>query len=102
VGEQPKNKRKSSAEDKTSNDGKVERSVLAAVHDVTGQFSQAEGKLVSKVKKSAEKDEESAEEKERAAEFAKGIHEEIVEELEEGNNDAKRRRLKRTCPVNNG
>jgi len=81
VGEQPKNKRKSSAKDKTGDDRKVERSVFAVVDDVAGQFSQAEGELVPKVKKSAEKDEESAGEKERAAEFAKGIHGKILEEM---------------------
>ena len=81
MGEQPKNKRKSSAKDKTGNDRKVERSVFAVVDDVAGQFSQAEGELVPKVKKSAEKDQESAEEKERAAEFAKGIHGKILEEI---------------------
>ena len=55
--------------------------MFAVVDDVAGQFSQAEGELVPKVKKSAEKDQESAEEKERAAEFAKGIHGKILEEI---------------------
>jgi len=55
--------------------------VFAVVDDVAGQFSQAEGELVPKVKKSAEKDEESAGEKERAAEFAKRIHGKILEEM---------------------
>ena len=54
--------------------------MFAAVDDVSGQFSQAEGQLVSEIEKSSEKDEESSEEKKRAAEFAERVHQVILPE----------------------
>ena len=54
--------------------------MFAAVDDVAGKFSEAEGEFSAKVKKSANKDEESAENEEGAAEFAKRVHPGILPE----------------------
>lgn len=80
VRDQPEEKRQRDAEKKTSDDGKVKRGVFAAVHDVAGQFSQAEGQLVPEIEKCAEKNEKSAEKEKRAAEFTQGVHEVILPE----------------------
>jgi hypothetical protein len=57
--------------------------VFAAVDDIAGEFSQAEGEFSAKVKNSANKDEESAENEEGAAEFAKWVHPGILPESAE-------------------
>jgi len=75
AGEEPEEERECNAEEEASDDGKVERGVLAAVDDVAGEAAQAEGELVTEVKKSAKKNEESSEEEKRAAEFAERVHE---------------------------
>ena len=80
VGDEPEEKRQRDAEKKTGDDGKVERGVFTVVHDVAGQFSQAEWELVAEIEKGAEKNEKSAEEEKRAAEFTQGVHEEILPE----------------------
>ncbi len=48
--------------------------MLAAVDDVAGKASEAEGELAAEIKKSADEDEEAAEKEERAAEFAERVH----------------------------
>lgn len=55
--------------------------MLATMDDVAGEFSQAKGEFATEIEKSADEDEEATEEEEHAAEFAKGIHEWIVAEL---------------------
>ncbi len=55
--------------------------MFAAMDDVAGKFSQAEGQSATEVEKSPEEDEEAAEKEEAAAEFAEGIHKWIVAEL---------------------
>lgn len=80
VRDQPEEKGQRDAEKKTSDDGKVKRSVFAAVNDVAGQFSQAQRQLVSKIEKHTNQDEEPSEEDKRAAEFAEGVHEVILPE----------------------
>ena len=66
--------------DKAGDDGKVERGVFAAVNDVAGQFSQAEGEFAAKIEESTDKNQKAAEKEERAAEFARRIHEVILPE----------------------
>lgn len=78
--DEPEEERERNAEEKTSDNGKVKRRVFAAVNDVAGEFSQAEGELVSEIEKSSEKDEKNAEQKKRAAEFAERVHEVILPE----------------------
>jgi hypothetical protein len=80
VREEPEEEREGGAEDKTGDDREVESGVFAAVDDVAGKFSEAEGEFSAKVKKSANKDEESAENEEGAAEFAKRVHPGILPE----------------------
>lgn len=53
--------------------------MFAAVDDVAGKFSEAEGEFAAEKQKSTDDDEEAAEEEERAAEFAERIHESIIE-----------------------
>ena len=76
MGDKPKEEREAHAEDKAGDDGEIEGGVFAAMDDVAGKFSKAEGEFTAEVKKSADKDEEGAEEEEHAAEFAERIHEE--------------------------
>ena len=78
--DEPDEKGQRNAEKQTGNDGKVERGVFAAVNDVAGQFSQAEGEFVSEIENSSEKNKESTEEEKRATEFAERIHEVILPE----------------------
>jgi hypothetical protein len=75
VGDEPKEERNAEAEDKACDDRKVKRGVFAAVDDIAGKFSQAEGEFFAEVEKSANEDEEAAEEEERAADFTERIHE---------------------------
>ncbi|HEY6946768.1 MAG TPA: hypothetical protein VI431_16645, partial [Candidatus Acidoferrum sp.] len=71
------------AQEKAGDDRKVERRVFAAVNYVAGQFSQAEGELVAKVQKSADKNEEGAKENKRTAEMTQRIHRLILPEAAE-------------------
>jgi hypothetical protein len=80
VRDEPEEKRERDTEEQTGDDGKVESGVFAAVNDVAGQFSEAEGKLVSEIEKSPEKNEKTCEEKKRAAEFTERVHEVILPE----------------------
>ena len=80
VGDEPEEERERNAEEKTGDDGKVKRGVFAAVHDVAGQFSQAEGQLVPKIKRDTNQDKEPPEEDKRAAEFTERVHEVILPE----------------------
>jgi hypothetical protein len=54
--------------------------VFAAIDDVAGESSQAEGEFSAKEKKSANKDKESTENEEGAAELAKRVHPGILPE----------------------
>ena len=78
LGDKPKKKRKHDADHETGDDGKVESRVCAAMDDVAGQFSEAEGKLVAEIKKGTEKNEKSSEENQRTAEIAKRLHRGIL------------------------
>jgi len=81
VGEEPEEKRKAEAEDEAGDDGEIKSGVFAAMNDVAGKFSQAEGEFAAEVEKSAEEDEEAAEKEEGAAKFAERVHTRIVAEL---------------------
>jgi len=48
--------------------------VLAAVDDVAGEPTEAEGEFSAEIEESANEDEETAEEKKHAAEFTERIH----------------------------
>ena len=78
--DEPKKDRQRDADDDAGNDRKVEGSVFAAVHDVPGQFSKAEGELAAEIEESTDEKQEAAEEKKRAAKFAERIHEVILSE----------------------
>jgi len=51
--------------------------VLAAVDDVAGEASQAEGQFAAEKEKCANENDKTSEEEERAAEFAEKIHNQI-------------------------
>lgn len=80
VGDEPKKERKHDAEEQASDDGEVESGVFALMDDVTGEFSDAEGKPVPEIEKDADQNKKRSEEDKRASEFAKRIHEVIVPE----------------------
>ena len=54
VRDEPEEDGESDADDNTGDDRKVERGVLAAMHDVAGKFSEAEWQFVPKIKKDAD------------------------------------------------
>lgn len=83
VRDEPEEDGERDAEDQTSHDRKVERGVFAAVNDVAGKFSYAEGEFVPEIEKDTDQDEEPPEEDERAAEFAPWIHGVILPEPNE-------------------
>ncbi len=74
VRKEPEEERKHNTDEKASDDGKVKGGVFAAVDDVAGEATEAEGELGTEVENHSDRDQERAEEKERAAEFARGIH----------------------------
>jgi hypothetical protein len=78
VREQPEKEREHNADKQARDNRKVERSVLAAVNDVTGKLSEAQGRLDSEVKQRTHKNEKGPEDEENAAKFTKGIHGEIL------------------------
>jgi hypothetical protein len=80
VGEEPEEERKGQAKNEARDDGEVESGVFAAVDDVTGESSEAEGEFAAKEQKSTNDDEETSEEEQGAAEFAERIHKSIIEE----------------------
>jgi hypothetical protein len=75
VRDEPEEKRNAEAEDKAGDDRKVKRGVFAAVDDVAGKSSQAEGEFFAEIEKSANDGEEAAEEKKGSSEFAGRVHE---------------------------
>jgi len=87
VGEEPDKERKSDAQKKAGDDGKVKRSVFAAMNDVAGKFSQAEGELVAEVQKSTDKGKKGSKEKKGAAEIAERLHEVILPEAANKSSD---------------
>jgi len=80
VREEPEKERKSDAQKKAGDDGKVKRSVFAAMNDVPGKFSQAEGEFVAEVQKRTDQDKKCSKGKQRAAEIAKRLHQAILPE----------------------
>lgn len=61
--------------------------MFAAMNDVAGKFSQAEGELVAEVQESTDKDKKCAKEKKRAAEIAERLHEVILPEAANKSSD---------------
>ena len=78
MGEEPEKQAQADTEEKAGDDGKVKSGVFAAMHDVSGKATEAQGELGAEVENGADEDEESPEEKERATEFAKRVHSEIL------------------------
>jgi hypothetical protein len=87
VGEEPEKERKSDAQKKASDDGKVKSGVFAAMNDVARKLSQAEGKLAPKVQKGADKNKKYSKEKKSAAEIAERLHEVILPEAANKSSD---------------
>jgi hypothetical protein len=83
VGEEPEKKGKRDAKKKASDDGKVKRGVFAAMNDVAGKLSQAEGEFVAEVQKCTNKNEKCSQGKKGAAEIAERVHEVILPEARE-------------------
>jgi len=81
VGDEPEQERDSDAEEETSDDGKVKRSVFTAVDDVPGKLPEAEGEFASEIEKSPDENQEAAEEKKRTAKFAERVHRRILPEM---------------------
>ena len=61
VGEEPEKERNDDAGNEAGDDREVERSVFAAMNDVTRKSSKPKGKFAAEVEESADEDEESAE-----------------------------------------
>ncbi len=82
VREEPEDERKGETENDTGDDREIKRGVFAAVDDVAGEFTEAEGKLAAEIKQRADDSEERSEDEKGAAKFAEGIHYDIIEESE--------------------
>jgi hypothetical protein len=80
VGEEPEEEGDCCAEDKAGHDREIESGVFATMDDVSGEFAEARRKLPAEEQNSAEHCEDASEDKESAAEFAKGLHNSIIEE----------------------
>jgi hypothetical protein len=80
LGEEPEEEGDCCAEDKAGHDREIESGVFAAVNDVAGKFAQTKGELPAEEQNSAEHCEDASKDKESAAEFAKGLHNSIIEE----------------------
>jgi len=80
VRNEPEEQGKGDAQEQARDDRKVKRGVFAAVHEVAGQSSQAEGQLVPKIKKNTNQDEEPSHEDKRPAKFAERVHKIILPE----------------------
>ena len=87
MGDEPEEQREDDAEKKAGDDRKIKSRVLAAMDDVAGKSSQAEGEFPAEVEKGPEEDEDAAEKEEGAADFAEGIHEKILEEMKSRSNE---------------
>ena len=74
MGEEPEQQAQSEAEENAGDDGKVERSVFAAIDDVAGQAADAEGQAAAEVQEGADDGEQAAEKEQGAAEFAERLH----------------------------
>jgi hypothetical protein len=60
VREKPEEQRKGNAENEAGDDGEIESGVFAAVDDVSGELSEAEGELGSEVENGADEHEKAA------------------------------------------
>jgi len=80
VGEEPEEQRKAKAEEEASDDGKVERSMLAAMDDVSGKFAEAERQSRVEIQNCAENKQQAPEEEQGAAKFAERIHRNIIKD----------------------
>jgi hypothetical protein len=74
MGEEPEQESQADAEEDGSGDWEIERGVLAAVDDVAGKATEAEGEAVGEVEEGAGGDEDCAEDEESAGEGAGGVH----------------------------
>jgi hypothetical protein len=78
VGEKPEEEGQNDADDEASDDGEIERGVFAAMDDVAGEATEAEGETTVEIEESADDGDDGAKEKEGAAEFTEGDHRQIV------------------------
>jgi len=56
MSKKPEEERERGAENKAGDDWEIEGGVFAAMDDVAGKFSKAEGEFAAEVKKNADKD----------------------------------------------
>lgn len=62
VGEKPEEEREGEAEDEAGDDGKVKRSMLAAMDDVSGKFAEAERQFRVEIENGADNYQQAPEE----------------------------------------
>lgn len=74
VGEEPEEEREGEAENEAGDDGKVKRSMLAAMDDVSGKFAESKRQFRVEIENSANNYQQAPEEKQSAAEIAERIH----------------------------
>ena len=61
--EEPKEEREGKAEDEAGDDGKVKRSMLAAMDDVSGNLAEAKGQFRVEIENGADNHQQAPEEK---------------------------------------
>ena len=74
VGEKPEEEREDEAEDEAGDDGKVKRSMLAAMDDVSGKFAEAKRQFGVEIEDGTDDEQKAPEEEESTAKFAERIH----------------------------
>jgi hypothetical protein len=80
MGEDPEEEGKYRAEHEAGDDWEVKSGMFAAMDDVAGKFTEAEGEFGAEVEKSADEYEDDAEQEKSAAEVTERIHKSSIEE----------------------
>lgn len=78
MGEEPEQERQNEADDEASDDGEIERGVLASVDDVARKAAEPKGETAAEIKQCADKSTDGAEDEEGAAELAERVHRRIL------------------------
>ena len=77
---EPEEEREGEAEDEAGDDGKVKRSMLAAMDDVSGKFAEAKRQFLVEIENGTDNYQQAAEDEQSAAKLAERFHTSIIED----------------------
>ncbi|MGC1617186.1 MAG: hypothetical protein WA765_01730 [Candidatus Acidiferrum sp.] len=80
VRHEPEEEGEDEAKKEAGDDGEIKGRMFAAMDDIAGKFTEAEGEISAEIKQRADDREERSEDEKDAAKFAKRIHDNIIEE----------------------